>query len=237
MSNLETLFRWKGELRIKDSSGEPVIVDNKPLVLYQRVVGDADINEVRKQALKASAKLRKELRDASSDAHLALIPDYEELDDDTLRNMVVLADAVNLRTTALETTNRPPEPLEPDSDASLEEQEKYEAALREHATALEKAVKDKTQELMDERRAELEKLDRESLVDIFIKTVIDSLCRAEMMQTFNSWCAYLGTYKDKKMKKRAFDSYAAFDNAAAELKQQIISGYLSLEMSGEDLKN
>jgi hypothetical protein len=236
-SILDDLFKWRGKLEIKDNKGEVVLVNDKPLIIYQRVVGDADLIRARKQALKASGGLRRDLRDKTSDSYIAMIPDYEALDDETLGSMILLSEALDIRTKATAIAEKPKEPREPDSDATLEQQEEYETAVESHTRAIEEAIQEKSKELADKRIEELKGIPREKLVKIFMSTVVDSLCRSEMLRVFNSWCAYLGTYKSRRMKARAFSSYAAFDNASPELKSQILDSYIGLEFGGEDLKN
>ena len=236
-SALDNLFKWQGELEIKDNKGEVVLVNAKPLIVYQRVVGDAELIRARKQALRASGSLRRELRDKTSDSHIAMIPDYEALDDETLSRMILLSESLDIRTQAIALADKPKEPKEPDSDATLEQQEIYEAAVEAHTKAIDEAVQEKTKELADKRLEELKDISREKCVKIFMTTVVDSLCRSEMLRVFNSWCAYLGTYKSRRMKARAFSNYAAFDNASPELKNQILDSYIGLELGGEDLKN
>ena len=234
---LEELFRWTGELEIRNDRDEPIMVNDKPLILYQRVVGDADITTARKQALKASSILRKNLHNNSSDDHLAAMPNYSAMDNETLARLAVLSEAMTIRNQATKLIADIKEPVEPDYEASLEEQEKYEATVSEYTKEREAAIETKSTELAEKRLEELKELERKKLVDIFLRTAIDSLCRNEMLSTFNSWCAYLGTYKDKNMKTRAFSSYEKFNNSASELKRQIIDGYINIELGGEDLKN
>lgn len=229
--NLDDLFKWKGELEIKDNKGEAVIV------VFQRIVGDAQLVIARKQALKSSATLRKELRQDESDSRIAMVPDHDALDDETLSRMVLLSESMDIRSQATTLADTPKEPKEPGGDATLEQQEEYEASLVAHTKAIEEAVQEKSKELADKRLEELKDVPRKKLVDIFLATVIDSLCRSEMLKTFNCWCAYLGTYKDKRMKTLAFSNYGAFDNASPELKNQILDRYIELELGGTDLKN
>jgi len=237
MEILDTLFKWQTELEIVDNKGEVVLIGEKPLIVHQRVVGDAELIKARKQALKASGSLRRELRNKTSDSYIAMIPDHEALDDETLGSMILLSEALNIRTQATAIAEKPKEPKEPDADATLEQQEEYEAAVEAHIKAIEVAIQEKSKELADKRLEELKEVPREKLVKIFMSTVVDSLCRSEMLRVFNSWCAYLGTYKSKRIKARAFSSYAAFDNASPELKSQILDSYIGLELGGEDLKN
>lgn len=235
--NLENLFRWTGELEIKDRYGKPVEVRSKPLVLYQRLIGDADITIARKSALKASRSLRRSLRDQESDTHAALVPDHEDMEINVLQNAIILADALDFRQRAQTEVEKPRKPTDLPDEPTLEERENYLTALEEYDKEVERLVGERFRLFVDTRQEELEKLDRESLVDLFLISIVDSLCRAEMLRIFNSWCAYLGTYSDKAMAKRAFKSYPGFDNAASELKEAIITNYMMLEIGGEDLKN
>jgi len=237
MIDLETLFRWKGELHVKGKNDEPILVDGKPLVLYQRVVGDADIAVARTNALKASRKLRAELRDKKSDSYFALVPDYTSMDESVIQNAVLLAESMDFRRGAREGIQNPKVPKEPKSDASIEDQEKYMTALEDYNKEIEKRTSTLFNDIIDKRRKELTKLSRDQLEDLFVTSITDSLCRAEMLRIFNFWCAYLGTFSDEKMAKRAFRNYANFDNSSTELKNMIASNYMALEIGGEDLKN
>lgn len=235
--DLNQLFKWKGELIIKDKKGEPVTTGKRTLTLHQRVLGDADLTVVRKKALKASRKLRRELLDPDSEAHLAMIPEYETMDDNILRNAVILSEALEIRRVAMDTAIKPKEPKELVVGASLEEQEDYEDALEKYRDDLNTAINERSTEIMERRSEELSELDRDALVSAYTKGMSNALCRTEMVNEYNSWCAYLGTFSDKATKKRAFKSFQDFDNAAPELKGQVINGYLQLEVEGGDLKN
>jgi len=235
--NLNDLFKWTGELTITGRDGEPVMVRTKPLVLYQRVVGDSDLGLARKMALKASRGLRKELNDESTNSYAAMVPDHADIEDGVLVNMVILASSPEIRSQAIKEADRPREPMEPEGDASLEVQEEYESDLDEFKALTNKAIDKKVAEIVQAKSEELSKLPRENLVKMFLESTVRSICQAEMLRTFNSWCAYLGTFKDRKYSTRAFASYDEFDNSATELKSQVLSGYLMLEIAGEDLKN
>lgn len=235
--DLDSLFKWKKELIIKDSKGEPVRLGKKPLKLYQRIVGDADLVKARSKALLASRRLRGNLKDETSEEYAALIPDYEGQANETLSNMIVFAEGIDLRRRAVEQAEKPREPKKPKEDASLEDMENYEAATSEYQEQYDKAINKQMDKLIKERLTELSKLTREEIVNIFLVSIIESICRTEMLRVFNCWCTYLGTYADKEMTVRAFSSYEDFDNAATELRNQMLSGYLELEMTGETLKN
>lgn len=236
--NLDNLFKWHRELEIKDTKGDPYIPEGEkePLTLYQRVIGDADLSEARKAALRASRQLRKELKDADSSEYASLMPEFEQMDNAALRSAIIITRAPQIREQAEETANKPKYPAEPPSDASLEERENYQHELDTYDERVAVAVEEKTNELIEQRNNELKKHGRDKLVKIFTNSVIDSICRRRMLDTFNSRCAYYGTYIDKAMTRHAFSSYEAFENATPELKSQIISAYIRLELDGGEVK-
>jgi len=235
--DLQQLFRWTQELEILGENGDVVVLNGKPLVLYQRVIGDADLAIARKHALKASRILRGKLRDKETDEHLALLPSYGDAPDQVLRNMALYTEALDLRRRALDIAEQPRKPTTLHSEASLEDQEDYEAAMDKYYEDKEAAVTEKMRELTSARDKELQGLSKEALVEQFLSSAITSLCQTEMLNVFNSWCTYMGTYRDKKMKIHAFSDYDNFNNSAPELKSQVIAGYLRLEVGGGSLKN
>jgi len=235
--DLENLFKWKGEIIIRDSKGEPVILRKKPLVLYQRIVGDANIQIARQKALKASADLRKELRDEDSDIQAAFLPEVEGIDNERLSNSVALNKILELREVAEQNITQPRKPAALSGSASLEEQEKYQQGWEDYQKELETRINGELTKHLEKERKQLMENPRETLVQMFKETAINNLCKSEMLRVFNSWCAYFGTYRDKAMENRAFNSFEKFENSARELKGQIIGGYLQLELSGEDIKN
>ncbi len=235
--NLENLFKWNNELVIKNSDGTPAKISNKSVILYQRIIGDAELGRSRKSALKSSRRLRASLRDKTTDEHISLIPEYDTLTIDELRNSVILAEGFQIRREATEAASPPKLPKSPKSNATLEEQENYETSMDDYNKKLSKAIDAKTKEIMERRSKELEGVDKDTLSTKFVNAAIDSLCQAEMLRIFNFWCAYFGTYKDKAMRTRAFKSFDSFDNTSTQLKDQIIGGYVLLQLNGEDLKN
>lgn len=234
--NIEDLFKWNKELEIQDQDGAPVIMDGDALVLYQRVVGDAEQSKARRKALEASAKLRSELRHNAPGEYSTYFGDIESMDNEDLKNAIVLSEMPRLRQRARDQAMLPPKPKKPTDSPTLEEQEQYQQDMDAYDEEVEEVVDAKTDELVKARREELKGLHRDTLVGEYREGVIDAVCRSEMMTVYNSWCAYLGTHKDEAMTKRAFSSYEKFENASALLKEQVIAGYIHLELTGDELK-
>lgn len=233
--NLENLFKWSNSFVVRDKQGNEVEIDGEPLTLYQRVVGDAELAEARKNALYASRTLRKALRDEASTEHATLLPEYEDMTNDELKNAIILTEGTTLRRRAEEMADLPKYPVKPKGD-SLEEEEEYQVAVDEYEDKKREEINKQLQKLLDKKKAELKGLHTDTLQEMFIEAVIKTIARSRMLEVFNQWCAYLGTYKDKAMTKRAFKSFEAFDNAATELKEQILEHYIDLEFSGGNLK-
>lgn len=233
--DLENLFKWSNNFVIKDKQGNEVEVDGKPLTLYQRVVGDAELAEARKNALYASRKLRKALRDEASAERATLLPEYEDMTNEELKNAIILTEGTQLRRRAEEMADLPKYPVKPKGD-SLEAEEEYQIALDNYEKKKREEVNKQLEKILNKKKEELKGLHTETLQERFIEAVIKTIARSRMLEVFNQWCAYLGTYKDKAMTKRAFKSFEAFDNSATELKEQILDHYIELEFGGGNLK-
>ena len=238
MNNLENLFRWSHKLVINNKAGEPAESKaGKGYVVYQRIIGDNELSIARKMALKASRELRRNLRDVDSPEHAALVPTYEDLNDKELKNAILLASAQKLRQEAIRTAGLPKRPKEIGVDATLEQQEEYEVAVETFETEILELRSKKMTEIADRELKALEGRERDELVMNFVDSMIEGLCSREMLETFNAWCTFYGTYSTKTFKTREFSSFANFSSCVPLVKDQLLSGYIRLDMSGDELKN
>lgn len=236
MEVLDNLLKWEHTFTIKDSMGNDYKdSEGNPIVVYQRIVGDAEVDLARQTALRASAMKRRMLTDPSSLDRMTLIPDYELLDTDSLKGLIVLSELMDLREKATRELVFPfPEP--PKSSANLEEQEKYQEAIDKYFEEREDRLQKETDQLAKLRRKELNSYSRAELERNHEQVTINNVCREEMLSTFNEMVAYQGTYIDPKYTTRAFSSYNAFKAAASYLKRQVVEQYAKLEVSGQTLK-
>ena len=235
--NLDNLFKWSGEVHIVNQRGEPVLDGGKPLVLYQRVVGDADLSEARTHALMCSRVLRKALRDIGSQEYNALIPDTSTLDRETKVDNILNLRFLVYRDEAIRNLIPPRKPVEPEVGSPLEMYEEYSAAEKEYSNKVDAEVRKSITEIVARERQKLSERSEQEIDKDFEAEVVDALCRAEMVNEFNRYSAYLGTFNDKKFKARAFASYEEFSNASSALIKQILEAYLSIEVDSETLKN
>ncbi|MCX8029944.1 MAG: hypothetical protein N2712_08130, partial [Brevinematales bacterium] len=155
--------------------------------------------------------MRKKLSDKNSDEYLAFIGDKSLFDREKLISLIILRKSVDVSREAIREVSIP-FPAEPDEEATLEEQEKYQAAVDNYAKELNEKVSEYVRSKLDEEKRKLESLPDDELFKIYEEAQINGICEEEMVKTYRQYCAYFGTYKDKKFTKRMFSSYEEFDN-------------------------
>jgi len=228
-TRIEDLFKWSGELIITDD------MDNVIEVLYQRVIGDADMQKARVAALRDSRLLRQALQDPTSDEALANLPLKGEVEQEEMVSTIILSRYHRYRAQAeLRVQERKVKELR--SDADLEEQEEYIADVEAAELEYEGRLTEEMHKLAEKDRERLMAMDYNELLDIHKEELIKFLCSVKMMATFDQMSAYLGTYEDQEFKQRRFRSFDEFDNLATPVKDLIVRKYKQLVMDAEDLK-
>jgi hypothetical protein len=227
--DISRLFHWGDVLEINNLMGETVIR------IYMRVIGDADVNRARVFALRKSAEMRKRLRDPKSDEHLAYLPDFDTVNKEDLVESLLLMrikDVTSQSTRSLEFKI----PLEPDVDASLEEQEKYQKEMDDWPDKVDKMLKKAITKSMDKERERCMALTEKELIKEYTQATIERLCENEMFSAFQDICVYFSCYRDKKYKTKMFKSVEEFQNLPSEIKEKIVDFYNSLAIDLESLK-
>lgn len=233
---LEGLFKWTHEVVLEDSFGEQVLKsDGTPWKVYQRVVGDAEIDMARQTALRHSATLRKRLRNSSDLDRMTIIPDYSILTVEQVIALIVLNELSDIRAEASRDLLFS-YPEQPTGSDSLEEQEKYQELVDTYFERREAKLQEEVNKLIVIRREHLEQYNEERLRKVHEESAIQSACREEMISIFNEVVTYFGTYSDAEFTTKAFGSYNTFKNASSVLKSQLIQKYTELEVSGQQLK-
>lgn len=227
--DVSKLFEWGNKFTLD------IPKSDKKLDLYIRLCGDADVNRAKVYAIKKSRELRGKLKDENADEHLAFVQDYSDMD---VENLAEIVTALSIRTLAQQAAREIsiPFPVLPNSDASLEEQEKYQTEVDAYPEKRRKALTDSITKRSLALKKSLLKESKEFLIREYERLLINDLCEEEMINSFRAMCSYLGTYLDKEYKHRAFESMEEFNNLPTNIKQQIIDLYLSLELSVDDLK-
>jgi len=226
---LENLFKWTGELEITDEDGNVIET------LYQRVIGDADVQKARLAALKESRQLRRRLQDPDSDEALANIPLKGELSQEEMVDVIIFSRYNKYRAQA-ELRISEKKIKEPPSDADLEDQEQYIEDVEQAQREYEEKLTDAIHNLAVKDREKLLALPYDKVMELHTDELIDYLCAIRMMTVYDQMSAFLGTYSDPEFTTRRFARYEDFDNLATLLKERIVSNYKRLPLETEDLK-
>ena len=226
---IENLFRWNRETPIVDTKGVQI---GK---VYQRLCGDADIQKARITALRYSRELRIKLKNKDSDEYLAYVDGYNDLNKEQLTDLILFNEIMTIREKVEKDFNFP-FPKEPDEEGTTEDWEQYQELQDTYESRRLDKLNEKLTKEIQYRREELSANSMEFLQEAVILTKISGLCENELKVRFMEMVTYLGTFRDKKMKKRAFSSFTDFLDAPDILKNQLMEGYNSLEISSINLK-
>jgi len=225
---IEKLFSWTQELEI-------VGKDDQIIKVYQRLVGDADLNKARMLSLRYSKTLRDTLSDENSDEYKLYLEDIHTLNRDDLLSMTLFGKLIDIRR-EIDSKFYFPEPEEPLPDATNEQLEKYQADYDSWEERRKTALTDIIKSKIDEATKELELKSDAELATLAKRSKINMLCEEEIQTKFAEACAFLGTYEDKDFKKRVYTVFEEYLNSPEQYKKQISDGYEKLEMSSVSLK-
>ena len=225
--DITRLFHWTDSFMVETRSGETPV--------YMRVVGDAEFNQAKVYALRKSAELRRNLRDNTSDEHLAYVPQMGDFEESQLLENLLLLYKKDLTSEAIRVI-RIPLPVEPSSEASLEARENYQKEIDEYPEKRVEQIKKYVEVGLTDVRNKLSGKTEEQLYKEYIKRLIDVMCENELNQTFLEKCIYFGTYKDEGLTERLFESFEVFMNIPSEIKEQLFDFYKMLEIDSETLK-
>lgn len=230
--NLIDLFKWNTKVDITNKQGE--ILET----LYVRLVGDVDYNEAQQSGLIASRKLRKRLQDETALDHQSLFLDLDEKESDELIFGILMAEMSTFRDLAVDELGVDVLKLKELSDnPTLEEREQQQEAQEIAEQEKIDKLKDKMSEKSEERKAELKEKSVEELREIFVTSSINIKCLEEFGNVFRDYCVFTGTFINNKFIEKAFNNFDEFRNISPTLKRQLVDAYLSLELTGDQLKN
>lgn len=227
--DISILFKWGTPVPMKDAFG--TVIET----VYVRLVGDAETNRARVYALRESAKLREILKTPNSDERIAYIPDWKNMRD---KNLIELVIQFNLRDIVQEVTKDLllPLPLEPRSDATLESHEKYQKEVDDYPVIREGKIKEGIEETITKERKRLKGLPKGELALEAENAIITELCERRMYDAFQAMVLTQATFRDPDYKIRYFNSVEDFENLISDFKDQLFKAYNSINISTENLK-
>jgi len=226
--DISKLFQWRASIELETREGEKTTV-------FVRVVGDAEINQSRVKALRASAELRNKLRDPNSDERIAYIPSVHALEKENLIEMML---TLNMREYADRVRDSVivKEPKEPGSNATTEQLEKYQKEVDDYPDKRLEKFKEAIEKETDKERKLLNKKGIDILLKEYEEVVISQFCEAELNRVFLGWCVYFGTFATEDYNVRVFKSYDEYENLPAYAKTQLTDFYNKLQLGLVDLK-
>lgn len=227
--DISKLFLWNTEVEIKDDTGKVL------KTVWMRLIGDADLNRARVISLRESSKIREALKTETSDEYMAYIAPLKFSEKGNIVagiKLLSMSDYMDEARTSVITKF----PVEPPSDASLEEQEKYQKSVDEFPLKWDKDLNKELKKIDKREEARLIELDFEALKKEYIDMLINYICQSIMNSTFHSYCTYFGTYEDNKFRRRVFRSYDDYSNISPKTKQKLEEAYKELEISVPELK-
>ena len=225
--DISRLFQWKKKVDIE--------FKGKTLHAYLRIIGDAETNRARVFALRKSAEMRKLLRDTDSDERMAFLPESGVVQkDELIQGLTILytKDAGDEAVKSLKYNL----PVEPKSDADLEEHEDYQKKIDDFPKWREDAIKEFIVDRVKQYEEQLLENSYDEIYEEYIQSLIEQICELEMLTKYREMCVFYATYKDKELTKRVFIEFDTLENLPKNVKEQLIEEYNALEISGEDLK-
>jgi hypothetical protein len=237
MASLADLFLYKKEIEIINPKTK------KPLKkVWVRVLGDYDLNKAYKSSRIASANKRKALRDPETDDYKDEVMGVVDLPFEEQLELIKAGRSSGFIAEAQSNVERPDLPeleeiaVDPDAP-NLENLEK----LDNEEEKTEKLYKDKLQEYVDAKTLELtntlEQLSKEEVLKMAMYEVSNIVPFSVFMDELNIYKAVFGTFQDKTCKIHEFDTREDYQNLPKEIKDQILSAIVELELSGDDVKN
>ena len=230
--DIEQLFKWRKEVEVTDP------ISDESVVLYLRLVGDADLGRARAHALRKSGVLRRNLQEEGTDERISFMAEVSEISDknkEAIITVILLLHIERFQSEAMAWIDLP-YPKDIDSDASLDEQEKHQEELDSYPARFTELVMEKSKELQEIEKKSYQAMSVEDLHSEYESLMINRLCTDEMNDAFYDYVLYCAIYKDEDCKQRAFSSFESYENAAVTLKDNMTQEYKTLEMGMGVLK-
>lgn len=217
------LFKWT------------TVTDYRDIKFYQRIVGDAVIDDARREALLESRKLRRNLRNVDSTDYLIYIDPLEDLEDSELREMIVVVAMRDVMREYLQANPRAV--LAPLGDnPSQEDQEEYEAAREQRDVDFVDNMTAHVEAWRVDFEKTLENKERTALMHMCRKVRVDDACEQCFTETFENQVVCASVYTDDKYKTRMF-TLEQYMELPHELRTKLRNAYNTITIDPDSLKN
>lgn len=222
-SLMNKLFKWKKQ------------VEYNGVTFYIRIVSDLVIEDARKNALLASRRLRKELRDVNSDSFFMYLDVLEEYDVEQLVGLIEIAGARQIMQEYINNTpRRVIEPLHDNPTQEEIEQYEEEKELRdkEYSDTITRVVEDWRKDFDTQLRLKT----KEDLLAMARRYEVDRVCESAFRQEFESYVVAASVYKDPAYRERMF-SIEDYKSLPTEVKDLLYATYNTINIGADDIKN
>lgn len=225
--DISKLFKWGMSMDLATPQGN--------VVVWVKVLGDADVNRARIYALRKSAEMREKMLDLDSDERVALIP---VLDTSSKDKVVELMLTLRVREISEVATKdlKIEYPKDLASTASLEEQEKYQAVVDNFSNYVTELTRKAVEKGVAKERKRLNKMTTEELEELYTNTLIEHACETEMYQSFQDKTTYFACFKDDAYLLPLFTTFEDYLNLPTEVKGILADFYGTLSIDMDSLK-
>jgi len=229
--DISKLFGWGRVFEIVD----PTENTEEIVLVYMKLLGDADLGRARVHALRKSAELRRKLKDENSDERVAWVRSIDEVEVGDLVNLITIFSGREISQNARAKVKLPT-PKPPKSNAKLSVMEKFQKEVDEYPEKKTKLIAEAIEKEVNELKKKLEAKSKEELYREYVKQLTDEFCEREAMEAFENMQVFLGCYTDDTYKTKFFSEFNDFDNLEPTIKQQFKDAYRSIDIEMSELK-
>lgn len=217
------LFRWRKK------------VEYNGITFYLRVVSDATVEDARKQSLLASRKMRKQLRDDTSDEYLIYLDQYNDLTKEELSAYVQIVASRDVMRDYI--SNNPRSQLDALPDhPTQEQQEELEAARIQRDLEYVEHMQEAVEAWRVDFEKRLDTMTPETIIKLAKKYRTDELCEGMFNREFESYVVASSIYADDRYTKRMM-SVENYRQLPTEVQQILYDAYNTMNVPADEIKN
>jgi hypothetical protein len=225
--DISKLFKWGTSTTVQTPRGDAIV--------WMKILGDADVNKARIYALRRSAEMRAKMVDLDSDERIALLPPLDTTNKNKAVEVLLTILIKEITDVALKDVDIK-YPVDPTSDASLEELEKHQAVVDNFPNYVSEMHRKAIEKETAKERKRLKKMSLANLEELYTETMVNHVCENEMYRAFQDRSVWLACYQDENFIMPLFAEFNDFINLPTEVKTQLIDFYATLSIDIDTLK-
>ena len=211
-----------------------VLDDSSYMEIFMKVPSEEDINNARTYSLRESAKYRRSIYEDNDLIEMLLPSDIDKMSKEDIIGNIVSKNIKLLSEKARSNVSRRIKfPKQPGTYSTLEDMEKYQREVDEWPRRFAEELEKELNKLIDIEKRRLDKIDREKLIDMLEKSIIDEYVSIFNLQRFLDYILYRIVYVDNK---RMFESPEEVRNIPINIRSQLIDFYYDISLDTGYLK-